>query len=152
MEKLRKLFPLSFKFCKSVGSLILCAFLYLLIEVGVGIVIGLVIEPIVSAVIGTILCPITIIGVILYILGIVLCFTGFGIIIAIPMMIIGIPMMIFASLVTSLVMAVVYSFATVYTMVGCTVAVLAYAGVFGEITFPEKKEKNAAEDVPAIEE
>jgi type IV secretory pathway VirB3-like protein len=72
------------------------------------------------------------------------------------MMIIGIPMMAFASLVSSMVMTVVYSFATIYTMVGCTLAVLAYAGFFGEITFPEKKkkekkEKKAAEDAPAAE-
>lgn len=153
MEKLKKLFPLSFKYCKNVKSLILCAFLYILIEVGCGFVAGLIVEPIVSTIIGTVLSPITAIGVFGYIIAIVLCCTGVGAIIGIPLIIISLPFMMVGTVVTSLVMTIVYSFFTAYTMVGCTLAVLAYAGFFGEITFPEKKkkEKKAAEDAPAAE-
>lgn len=152
MGKLKKLFPLSFKYCKNVKSLILCAILYLLIEVAVGLVGGLVIEPMVAAGVGAILAPITVIGIFALILGFIFTCTGFGAIIGAPMMILAFPIMTISGTVTSLFMAVVYGFATIYTMVGCTVAVLAYAGVFGEITFPEKEEKKATEETPAIEE
>ena len=147
MDKLKKLFPLSFKHCKNVKSLIFCAFLYLLIEVCAGIVGVLVIQPIISFVIGTLLSPITVIGMALYIFGIVFCATGVGAIIGVPMIIIGFPIMMISNLLTSLTMTVILSFATIYTMVGCTVAVLAYAGVFGEITFPEKNSEKVDEKV-----
>lgn len=154
MGKLRKLFPLSFKHCKNVKSLILCALLYLLIEVAAGIVGGLVVQPIISAVVGMLLLPITIMGLLMYVGGILICCTDIGAIIGVPMILLGFPLLMIPETITSLIMAVVCGFATVYTMVGCTVAVLAYAGVFGEITFPakEKKNKKAKESTPAIEE
>ena len=140
MEKLKKLFPLSFKFCKSVPSLILCTLLYLLIELAAGLVISLLLQPIVSMIIGIVLSPVTIFGIILFVVALLLSYTVIGAIIGIPLAFISGIMMGLSGAVTGVIVSFVSSFISIYAIAGCVVAVLAYAGVFGEITFPEKVE------------
>ena len=72
----------------------------------------------------------------MYIFGIVISCTGVGAILGVPMIIIGVFAMIIPGTVTALIMAIPTAMATIYTMVGCVIAVLAYAGVFGEIAAP----------------
>lgn len=132
MKKLQKLFPLSFKFNKNVPTLILCAFLYLLIQIGLGLVLDIAIYPIVSTIFEVVFSPITIIAWVVFILGVILCCTVYGAIIGIPMMILVAPIVVIPSTVASFVMGIVSSMITIYIIAGVVVAILAYAGVFTE--------------------
>lgn len=131
MKKLKNLFPISFKFSKSIPMLILCAAIYLLIELAAGFALGLLVQPILSIILETIFSPLTLIfGWGGYIIGILLCCTGIGAIIGIPMAIAAFFIILIPSTIVSIIMTVLCGIVSYYCIAGFVVAAVAYGGAF----------------------
>jgi hypothetical protein len=139
MEKLKKLFPLSFKHCTSVKGLILTVFLYLLLNFGASLVLELVVYPLISSALYLLLSPLWLI---FWIIGLVILVAGIALtiyIVGIPLIYIGMIIMLIPTIIVSWLCSFLTSFLTIYIIAGCVISILAYGGVFGEI--PEKEPK-----------
>ena len=132
MEKLKKLFPLSFKFCNGIGGLILCALLYSLIYIAATLVVGLIVIPIISLILGILLSPLFLIGLVIVVIGCMLCYTVIGAIIGIPLVLIGVLLMYAGSIITGLIQGIILNMIWLYVTAGFVVAILAYSGLGGE--------------------
>ena len=149
MEKLKKLFPLSFKHCKSVKSLIWCAMLYIFIFLAADLAVALIISPLISTVLNTVLSPLYLIGYVIVFIAVILCCTIIGAVIGIPLFVIGAIVMHLPAIISVYAVAIIMKFASIYMIAGCVIAILAYAGVFGKTDATE--EVVVEESAPAIE-
>ncbi len=139
MDKLKKLFPISFKFCKSVKSLILCAILYVLAQIGMELVVSFIIEPVISSVLGIVLSPVYvftfIIGFVLFCVALVLCYTVIGMVVGIPLMALSFMLMFAPLVVSNFIISLFNGVILLYCVSGFVVAVLSYAGVLDGFNF-----------------
>lgn len=136
MDKLKKLFPISFKFSKNVKSLIICAVLYLLLDMAFGLVRLILIEPIISSVLGAFLWPVYlvafILGIILLYIAIILMCLVVTLPIAMPLFYLSCVLMGLFAAIPAFICSIIAGVFSIYCTAGCVVAVLAYAGVLGE--------------------
>jgi len=152
MEKLKKLFPLSFKYCKDVKSMVLGTFLLLALELAATLVISFLVEPTISSILHLVLSPIWlffwIIGIVVLVLGIALV----SIFVGIPLIYIGVIILLIPTIIIAWICSFLYSFVSMYVVASVVIMLLAYGGVFGEIQFEEKpKKEKEAETVATAE-
>lgn len=136
MDKLKKLFPISFKFSKSVKGLVLCAFLYVLLTAAFIIARFLLLEPIVSSVLGIFLWPVylisLILGFILFYVAVLLMCLIVTIPVAMPLMYVSYVLMGLFAAIPAFICSIIAGVFSLYCIAGFVVAVLQYAGVLGE--------------------
>ena len=166
MKTLQKLFPLSFKYSKSVKSIIGGAMIYFLLSIAVSLVVSLLIEPMVSTLVSTLLSVLYVIPVAVMVIGWFLTLVlgaataGVGAVLGLVLVYVGlfllIPVLAIESFVVSTLIAVPTFLFNAYVFVGITVSVLNYAGVLKDNGESEEQAQVAeiapVEEAPAKEE
>lgn len=142
MEKLKKLFPLSFKWCKSVKGLVLSGFILTLLYMAFYYCFKLIAEPIISSVLGFFLWPLYvvtfIIGFVLYYIAIILCCFIVTIPLAVPLIFIASVLIALFAFIPALITSIASTMFYMYCIASFVIAVLAYAGVFGKTDAAEE--------------
>ena len=136
MEKLKKLFPLSFKWCKSVKGLVLSGFVLTVLYYAFYLCFKFIVEPIISLVLGFFLWPLYvvsfIVGIVLYYIAIILCCFIITIPLAIPLIYISSVMAALFMVIPAIVTTIAVCMFLMYCIASFVIAILAYAGVWGE--------------------